>query len=72
MMTYELTEEGDVWEIEIVGNLLDAFLRIFQLIANICLHRFVDQVKSRFTTAFPADGGKVFRGDAELIRIPSD
>ena len=39
MTAHELTEEGDIGEIEVVGDLLDAFLRVFQLIAHIGQHR---------------------------------
>ena len=46
MTAHELAEEGDIGEIEVVGDLLDAFLRVFQLIAHIGQHRLVDQVES--------------------------
>ena len=72
MVAHIFAEEGYVWEIEVVGDLLDAFLRVFQLIANIGQHRLVDQFEGTASTAFPANGGEVFRGDAELIGIPSD
>ena len=39
MTAHELAEEGDIGEIEVVGDLLDAFLRVFQLIAHIGQHR---------------------------------
>ena len=72
MVAHIFAEEGDVGEIEVVGYLLDAFLRVFQLIAHIGQHRLVDLVESGAATAILANGGEVFRGDAELIRIPSD
>ena len=50
MTAHELTEEGDIREIEVVGDLLDAFLRVFQLIAHIGQYRLVDHVESSSAT----------------------
>ena len=61
MLFHELTEEGRIDEIEMVGNFLDAFVRMYQFVFDELYGMFIDDGKRPFPTDILNHGRKVLR-----------
>ena len=69
MLFHKFSEERGIDEIEAIGNLLDALVRMFQFVLDLFHGVLVDDGQGTFSADFLDNGGQVFGCVAELVGI---
>lgn len=69
MLFHKFSEERGIDEIEAIGNLLDALVRMFQFVLDLFHGVLVDDGQRTFSADFLDNGGQVFGCVAELVGI---
>ena len=69
MLFHKLPEEGRIDKIEVVGNLLDALVRMFQFVFDTFYGVLVDDGQGTLSADFLDNGGQVFGCIAKLVGI---
>ena len=69
MLFHKFPEEGRIDEIEAIGNLLDALVRMLQIVFDTFYGVRVDDGQRTLSTDFLDNGGQVFGCKAKLVGI---